>query len=472
MLAPTMTEAQLHDLIVLGGGSAGSAAAAQAVKLGLRSVLVVNDGELGGLCILRGCMPTKTFLASSDVLHDIAAAPALGVHTTGLRYDFAAIVERKRALVARFQRAKVGAMESAGYRILDARARFVGPDTIEAGGQVYRAKSFVIATGSRLSVPPVPGLDTIDYLHSDALLELERPPRSLIVHGAGAVGLEFACFFAGLGCEVTLVNRSPLLNRGEDAILSQQLANALEHLGIRLELSADVLRLEPTANGVRATLGLPGGNRPLEAEHYLLALGRDANVDGLNLAAAGIRHVRSKLELDDNLRTSNPIVFAAGDATNDRQILHTGNMEGRHAAHNAARILAGLDPEPWHEKVPVFAIFTHPPYAEAGLNETQAKNQGLEVVTARKNFANQGRGIVMGVQPEAGCAKFIAERGSGKLLGAQFLCPRADDLVHVASTVLHFGGGAADLVAMPWYHPTLSEIFVELGRELLAKSQE
>lgn len=471
MLPPTMVEAQIRDLIVLGGGSAGSAAAAQAVKLGLRSVLVVNDGELGGLCILRGCMPTKTLLASSDALHDIAAAPALGVHADNVRYDFAAIVERKRNLVARFQRAKVGSMASGGFEILDARARFVGPDSIEAGGRVYRAKSFVIATGSRLAVPPIPGLDTIDYLHSDALLELERPPRSLIVHGGGAVGLEFACFFAGLGSEVTLVNRSALLNRGEDPILSEQMANALSHLGIRVELGADVLRLEPSGDGVRATIGLVGGNKQLHAERYLLALGREANIEGLDLAAAGIRHVRSKLELDASLRTTNPIVFAAGDATNERQILHTGNMEGRHAAHNAARIVAGAHPEPWVEKVPLFAVFTHPPYAEAGLTETGARNQGLDVVSVRKNFANQGRGIVMGVQPEASSAKLIAERGSGRLVGAQFLCPRADDLVHVASTVLHFGGGAADLVAMPWYHPTLSEVFVELGRELLAKCQ-
>ncbi len=460
----------VYDLIVLGGGSAGSAAAAEAVKLGLKRVLVINDGELGGLCILRGCMPTKTLLASTDLLHDLRHGPELGIELAPPRFDFAVMMARKRALVARFQRAKVGAMESGGYAILDARARFVAPDAIEAKGQRYRANTFLIATGSRLSVPPIPGLDSIEYLHSDTLLELETPPRSLLVHGAGAVGLEFATFFAGLGTKVTLVNRSPLLNRGEDPILAAQMAKILELAGVRLRIGAYVTAIESTDAGVLAQVDGPLGPEPIEAERYLLALGREANLEGLDLAAAGIQAVGSQLVLDGCLATTNPAVFAAGDATNDRQILHTGNMEGRHVAHNARLRRDGRPPVPWSEDVPLFAVFTHPPYAQTGLLESEARERGLDVVVARKNFANQGRGIVMGVVPDAGSAKLIAERGTGRLVGAQLLCPRADDLIHVASSVLHFRGGAQDLVRMPWYHPTLSEIFVELGRELLAKA--
>lgn len=459
-----------YDLVVIGGGSAGSAAAAEAVARGLSRVLVVNDGELGGLCILRGCMPTKTMLATTDLVHDLRHAAELGVHVERPRIDFSAVMARKARLVERFQRAKVGAMRAGGYELLDARARFVAPDAIEAGGRRIEARAFVIATGSRLFVPRIEGLETIDYLHSDALMELDEPPRSLLVHGAGAVGLEFATFFAGLGTEVTLVNRSPLLHRGEDATLSAQMERVLRSCGVRVLLHQDVTRLERTARGVRAHVSTggatEGGARTVEAERYLLALGRQANLEGLDLAAAGIVCAGDRLVIDDCLRTTNPRVFVAGDATDERQILHTGNMEGRHCARNVARLLAGEAPEPWREDVPLFAIFTHPPYAEAGLRETEARAAGFDVVVARKNFANQGRGIVMATEPDAASAKLIAEKGSGRLVGAQFLGPRADDLVHVAATVMHFRGTADDLVAMPWYHPTLSEIYVELGREL------
>lgn len=464
-----------HDLVVIGGGSAGSAAAAEAVRLGLEGVVVVQDGELGGLCILRGCMPTKTLLASTDLVHDVRHGAELAVVAEEPRIDFARLMERKRSLVARFQRAKVSSMRAGGYELLDGRARFEGPDAVRVGTRVLRAKAFVIATGSRQFVPSLPGIEDIDYLDSDALMELEVPPRSLLVQGSGAVGLEFSCFFAGLGIPVTLLSRSPLIHRGEDAALSAQMQRALEALGIRVLVGAEVesfAAIGPRGrDGVRARVRVDGKPLDLEAERLLLATGRTAQLEGLDLEAAGITCNGRSLGLDGNLATSNPRVFVAGDATNERMLLHSGNMEGRHAARNAARLIAGEPLEPWVEEVPLFAIFTHPPYAECGLTETQAREAGLDVVTARKNWANQGRGIVMGARPDAACAKFIAERGSARLLGAQILGPRADDVIHVASTVLHFRGTAEDLVRMPWYHPTLSEIYVELGRELLAQAR-
>jgi pyruvate/2-oxoglutarate dehydrogenase complex dihydrolipoamide dehydrogenase (E3) component len=455
-----------YDLLVIGGGSAGSAAAAEAVKQGLRRVLVVNDGELGGLCILRGCMPTKTLLATTDLLHDMLHGPELGVQVERPRVDFGAVMARKRRLVERFQRSKVAAMQAAGYELVDGRARFVGPDAVEIDGRRVTAKTFVIATGSRLHVPPVPDLEEVDYLHSDVLLELEAPPRSLLIQGSGAVGLEYATFFSGLGVPVTLLSRSALVNRGEDPELSRHMENVLKACGVTVHTGAVVEHFERIEGGLRAHVRRGTEHFTTEAERYLLALGREANLEGLDLAQAGIESDGTKLVLDTCLATTNPRVFAAGDATDERQILHTGNMEGRHVARNAARLIAGQPLEAWVEEVPLFAVFTHPPYAECGLNETRARTAGLDVVSAHKEWANQGRGIVMGATPGAGCAKLIAERGTGRLVGAQLLGPRADDLIHVPATLMHFRGTVKDLVAMPWYHPTLSEMFIELGREL------
>ncbi len=463
-----------YDLIVVGGGSAGSACAAEAVKLGHRRVLLINDGELGGLCILRGCMPTKSLLQSVEPLLEARHAERFGVSVPRTSFDFEAIMRRKSEQVARFKRAKLAGMESGGYELLDGRARFVAPDAIEVGGRRLEAHAFLISTGSRLAVPPIPGLDTVGYLSSDEVMELERPPRSLLVLGAGAIGLEFATFFAALGCEVTVANRSNLIERGEEPEFSEQYRRVMERNGVRMELEvrAEEFRRLEDGRVEGRFLCADGSEKRLLADELLLAVGRVANLEGLGLDAAGVELAgRSQLVLDDALRTTNPRVFAAGDATNQDLILHTGNAEGRHVARNLSRLFEGRELAPWREAIPVRAIFTHPPYATAGFTAREAAAAGHTVVTAQKNWANQGRGIVMGVFPDEGFARLIAEAGSARLLGVQLLGPRADDLVHVISAAMHFGATAEDLVAMPWYNPTLSEVFVELGRELVAKAR-
>jgi pyruvate/2-oxoglutarate dehydrogenase complex dihydrolipoamide dehydrogenase (E3) component len=468
-----MAEADF-DLVVIGGGSAGSACAAEAVKLGHRRVVVVNDGELGGLCILRGCMPTKSLLQSVEPLLEARHVARFGLEFPAPRFDFAAIQARRREHVARFQRAKVAAMEAAGYELIDGRARFVAPDTVAVGPRRLRARAFLIATGSRPTLPALEGLDGVAYLTSDDLFELPAPPRSALVLGTGAVGLESATYLAALGCEVTLVGRSDLIERGHEPDLAEQYRRALERCGIRVVTGALARAVAPAAGGqVSARLcDRDGREFTAQAEQLLLATGREAQLEGLALEAAGIElRGPAQLLLDEALATTNPRVFAAGDATGRDLILHVGNAEGRHVARNLHRLFAGEELVPWREAVPVRAIFTHPPYASAGQTAREAAAAGLSVVTAQKNWANQGRGIVMGVFPGEGFARLVAERGSGRLLGCQLLGPRADDLVHVVSTAIHLGASCEQLVQMPWYHPTLCEVFVELGRELAAKAR-
>ncbi|MEO0649437.1 MAG: FAD-dependent oxidoreductase [Planctomycetota bacterium] len=458
-----------YDLLVVGGGSAGSACAAEAVKQGHARVGLINDGELGGLCILRGCMPTKSLLQSVELLIEARHADRFGLTVEPPTYDFATIMARRAEHVARFQRAKVAGMQSGGYEIIDGRAAFVGKDAVEVDGRRLTAKAFMLSTGSRQNVPPVAGIESVDYLTSDDLMELEQVPKSLLVMGAGAIGLEFSTFFAALGVDVTLVNRSMLIERGEEPDLSEQYRRAVERCGVKVELGvhAESIRQLDDGSIEGCFLDADGNEVRYTAEKLLLATGRVANLEGLGLEQAGIELERANtLKLDDTLRTTNPRVFAAGDATNRDLILHTGNAEGRHVARNLKSLFEGSELAGWKEHIPVRAIFTHPPYATAGLTAREASAAGHTVVTATKNWANQGRGIVMGVHPDEGFIRLIGEKGTAKILGVQILGPRADDLIHVISTLIHFGGTADDLIELPWYHPTLSEAFIELGREV------
>lgn len=465
-----------YDLIVLGGGSAGSACAAEAVKLGHQRVLLINADKLGGLCILRGCMPTKALLHPTDLLHDLRHGEEIGVHAENVSVDVPLLFQRKREMVERFQRAKIGGMESGGYEIVFGRARFSGPDRvrIEGGpldGKVLTAKAFLVATGSRQFVPPLPGLNEVPYLTSDEVLEQEELPKSIITLGAGAIGLEFSTFYAGLGVRTTLVNRTRVLNQGESPDLSEQVQRALEHNNVRVVAPCTIHEARRNGERVELVVERDGLREIVSADALLLATGRVANIEDLGFEEAGVEIQRGRPVLDDALRTTNPKVFVAGDATGDRLILHTGNAEGRHVARNLKRHAADVKLTPWREAIPVSATFTHPPYAEVGLTETAAKAQGLDVVTAQKNWANQGRGIVMNTLPEGAFIKLIAERRTARLIGAQILGPRADDLIHILSTAMFYSGTARDLLAMPWYHPTLSEGVLEMAREVAQKAE-
>lgn len=476
-----MSEA-FYDLVVIGGGSAGSACAAEAVKLGHARVLLVNDGELGGLCILEGCMPTKTLLHPTDLVHEVSRAERLGVAARVDGVDMHTLQERRARLVERFQRAKISGMEAGGYAIRFGRAHFVGPDAIEialpeGGTESVRARAFCVTTGSRQVVPDVPGLressdgPAVPFWTSREALVAQKAPASLAVIGSGAIGLEFASYFAALGTQVTLLSRSPVLRRGEDAELSALYTRALEHVGISVQTGAILAGVRHDVSRDDAPFDVEyweeGHDQVLACEEVLVATGRSAMLEGLGLEAAAVQVERGSPVLDDCLRSTNPNVFFAGDATGERLILHTGNAEGRHVARNLKRHAAGEALVPWKERIPLTALFTHPPYAECGRTEHEARHDGVDVVSATKEWAYQGRGIVMDTEPGTSFVKLIAERPSSRLIGCQILGPRADDLVHVVSTAMALGGTARDLVGMPWYHPTLSEAFIELARDLV-----
>ncbi len=449
------------DVIVVGGGSAGSSAARAASRAGARTAMI-NDGELGGLCILRGCMPTKAMLATAHAVHESTRLEPFGARLEGrVVVDFPQVMQRKDRQVERFKRAKIAGIESEDYDVIPARARFASDGDLTLDGRRLTAEAYVVATGSVPVSLPIDGIDQVPVWTSDDVMRLQSPPRSLLVQGAGPIGLELAQFFARIGTRVVLVNRSPLLSRF-DADAGAELTSALEtESNLEILAPGKIERLRKDGDGLVATLSAGGSTRSFPADALLMAAGRRAALDDLGLEHVGLRASHGRLEHDACMRTVNPRIFVAGDATGNYQILHLANQEGQVAGHNAA----GAKPEATMDyRLAIHVVFTDPPYAQVGDTEDEALQDGRDVIVGRARFAETGRAITM--ETHHGIWKLFADRATGEILGSTILGPRADDLVHLVAVMMHYGARAPDIGRLPWYHPTLSEVMLDLNRDL------
>lgn len=469
-----MTE-ETFDVVVIGLGSAGSRAAAQAHDAGA-NVLAIEGGErIGGLCILRGCMPTKSLLEAAHIAHVVQDAERFGVHVgDSVRIDFDFQMQRMRDHVERFRRAKENGVRGAGYEIRMGRPRFVDPHTIEMDGGRIQAKSFVISTGSKVADLPFEIDEGAQIKTSDDMFELALPPESAAVLGVGPVGLEFAQWMARMGTDVHVVNRSRIGSK-VDPEVGAELTAALEE-ELQIHAPAFVRRIEPMAEG-RSRLHLEtesGESQTLEVDFVLNALGRVPDFDGLDVEKAGLVIEDGRISLDHHLQTRQKHIFVAGDAVGEDLILHVATTEGAYVGRNAARAAGCLDGglEGWNPEIPpVSVIFTDPPFASVGESILGLEAKGVEFLEATKKFAEQGRGITMGTQH--GMMRLLSEPGeggSGRILGCQIAGPRADDLIQIVSTAMRLGATPAEFMTVPWYHPTLAESFIEVARALVVKS--
>lgn len=451
-----------YDVVVIGVGSAGSRAAAAAHEAGAKVLALDGAEELGGLCILRGCMPTKTLLETAHRLHDVKDGERFGIKVGQVELDFAAQMERMRQLVARFQRAKVGSLEKAKYELRRASAHFTGPNTVEVEGQEISAKAFVLATGS---VVREFGFECPEgvLLDSDDMFKLTAPPARALVVGAGAVGLEFAQWLARVGSEVVLSARGRLFHR-RDLEVGAELEAALgEELKVRSQSTIQAVRPH-AAGGVEVELELADGSRETHTVDVILnATGRVPNVADLQLEALGLSP--KDLYVGDDMRTRLGHVFVAGDTTGQRQILHEANLEGRVAGANAAAVALGREVAGSYDTTTpaVEVVFSDPPVAFLGQTPQELEAAGIPHRVALKRFPQQGRGIVVGARH--GFVRLVAGE-EGQILGCQMIGPRADDLIHIPTAVVRCGGGVAEMAKIPWYHPTLAEAFIEVARDL------
>lgn len=460
------------DFVVVGGGSAGYAAARTSAGEGLRTAVIDGSAELGGLCILRGCMPSKTLIESANRLQDMREAAEFGLRANDPGFDGAKIIERKRRLIAEFAKYRAEQLESGKFELIRGSARFISANEVVAhlrggGEKAVRARTILIATGSVIRHPEIPGLAEAKPLTSDDVLENEKPPKSLLVLGAGPVALEMAHYHRALGANVTVVQRSKQILSSMDRDVADAVQHGMERHGTKFILGRRIIGAGTSSRGKWVRVAHDDREETIEADEILLALGRDPATAGLDLSAAGLDIAPGRaLATSDTQQTAVPHIFGAGDVTGKLEIVHIAIEQGEIAARNAARLLRGKN-EPLETidyRLRLFAVFTQPEAAMVGLTEREAAELGLDFAAATYPFADHGKSMVHGKTD--GFVKLIADRKTGELLGGAVVGPHASELIHEVVVAMRYRATAAEFLKIPHYHPTLSEIWTYPAEEL------
>jgi len=457
------------DFAIIGGGSAGYAAARTAVALGLKTCVVDGAEVLGGLCILRGCMPSKTLLESSSRFSTLRRAQKFGLRASGLEVIGPEILARKKRLIGEFAAYRQGQLGAGKFALVRGNARFTDAHTVEVdlrhcGTQRITAKTFLLATGSVVSDAPLAALNAIGCWTTDDVLESPDVPASIIILGGGATAVEFATYYAGLGRDVTLIQRGAQLLRGTDADLAAALAHGLRERGVKVFVNTRLVGAEKAGGRKRIIFEHDGKQITVEAEQVLQALGRSPNTGGLGLAAAGIEMLHGRTAMQPTQQTSQPHIFAAGDVSGPYEVVHIAIQQGEVAARNAARVIApGEALEETDLRLKLFAVFSDPELAVVGQTEGELRASGTAFRVATYPFNDHGKALCMGETD--GFVKLFAAHG-GEILGGACVGPHAAELIHEVVVAMRFRATAAQLAAIPHYHPTLSEIWTYPAEEL------
>lgn len=446
-----MVRAISADICVIGAGSAGLSVAAGAAQMGARTVLI-EAARMGGDCLNTGCVPSKALLAAAKAAANIRHAGRFGVQAGEPQVDFAAVNRHVHDVIAQIApHDSVERFTGLGCTVIQARARFVDERTVEAGEQRIRARRFVIATGSRAAVPPIPGLADIPFLTNENIFENKVLPEHLIVIGGGPIGCEMAQAHRRLGARVSVLDLATILPK-DDPDLVAVVRQALRGDGITIEEGAKILKLERRGGGVAVVVADGDGEREIVGSHLLVAAGRRPNVEDLGLEAAGVQYGPKGIEVDQRLRTSNRRIFAAGDVAGSYQFTH---LAGYHAGivlrNTLFRLPAKVDigALPW-------VTYTDPELAQVGLTEAQAHAEGREDVRVlTSTFAENDRARTE--RATEGLIKVVVSK-RGQVLGAGIAGAHAGELI--LPWVLAVGqrmkiGTLAGVIAP---YPTLSEI--------------
>jgi len=466
-----------YDLIVIGGGSAGYAAARTAAGLGAKVAVVEGGGEVGGLCILRGCMPTKALLESAHRLHEINRAKEFGINVGKAKPDWKKILARKDWLIEDFASYRRGQLEKGKFDFIRGKAEFLDPHTLAISGLKDGRKTrisgetFVISTGSVVSVRDLPGLRETGFITSDEALRLKKPLKSLVVLGGGAVALEFAQYFQHLGVKVTLVQRSKQVLSNQDADYANVLTDVFRKQGMKVHMGTELVEFKKNAKDKQVVFQQNGKMIRVNAEEILYALGREPNVSSLALDKAGVELQGKTVKVSDTMQTSQYHIFAAGDVCGPYEVVHVAIQQGEMAARNAMRFLR-MDPEreKMDYRLKMEIVFTDPELAAIGMSEKEAAAAGRKTLTAKYPFNDHGKSMIMGAND--GFVKIIADAANGEILGAQVAGPHASDLIHEFAVAMHYRSNVKEFMTIPHYHPTLAEIVTYPAEEIASALTE
>ncbi len=440
-----------YDLIVIGAGSGNMLLGPELAHL--RSAIIEPD-RFGGTCLNRGCIPSKMLVVTADAAHAVGQGHRLGVHATLDEVDWPAVRARIFDRLDPLHDRAVAYRRSQGVDVYTDPARFVGPHELRVGEQHLSADRIVVAAGSRPVIPPIPGLDEVEFHTSDTIMRIEVMPSSLIVIGGGYIAAELGHVFGAFGAHVTIVQRGHRLLPAEDEALSTRFTElAARRFDVRLDTT--VTAVAARGKGVVVTVAHDGKSEVLEGEALLVATGRRPNTDLLDVAAAGLAvDEHGHLVTDDAYRTGVPGVWAFGDSANHFQLKHMANAEERVVAHNLAH--PDNPHHLGHDLVP-HAVFSDPQVASVGLTELQARDRGIHHVAVECDFSDTAYGWAL--EDTTSFVKLIADPDARTLLGAHIIGPQAAILLQPLLQAMTLGQTVDELAHNVLYiHPALTEV--------------
>jgi dihydrolipoyl dehydrogenase len=449
-------------IAILGAGPGGYVAAIKAAQLGAQ-VTVIEDTEVGGTCLNKGCIPTKTLLATTELLHKMKNSTEFGIEISGqMTPNLSRIMERKNKVVSTQVKGIRSLFKSWGISLIEGRGMILSPEKIEVQkrdgtADIVGSDRIIIATGSRPAQLPLFPFDGDHILSSDDALTIKSVPKTLIIIGAGVVGCEFAFIFSELGVDITMLEIMPRALSTEDPEISETLERELKKKKIKLMTGVRVTGVQGKHDGIHVYLE---EGKELVAEKLLVSVGRTLNSDGIGLEAVGIeKGPRGQIVVNEKMETNIGGMYAIGDVTGGLLYAHVASREGIVAAKN----IIGVDQKIDYSVVPA-TIFTSPEIATVGLKEHQAVEKGIKIKTGHFQFRAIGKAHVMG--EIAGFIKVVADEKSDRILGVHIIGPHASDLIHEAALAMKAGLKTNDIAETIHSHPTLSEGMMEAAEDV------
>jgi mycothione reductase len=442
------------DVLVIGSGS-GMIVASAAVSQGFKTA-VVDSGSMGGTCINRGCVPSKMLIYPADVVAILKEAEKLGVNATVNSVDFKKIMDRMHHLINGDSATQAKAVENTpNLTWFKEKGEFISDYTMQVGEHTISAKMIFIVSGARPGIPPVTGIESVDYLTSNRVLELEKPPNSIVIVGGGYIGVEYGHFFSGIGTKTTIIQRSPRILPEEEPEISDLLKRELEkRIEIFIGLEVVEVKQKSDVKTLIARNREDGSYREFSAETLMIAAGRVPNSDLLKPEKTGVKlDERGYVKVNDYLETSKKNIWAFGDAIGKEMFKHVANYEAGIVWHNVVHDHKA----PMDFSVAPHAVFTHPQVASVGLKEAEAKQQGHKILVGKAFYRNTAMGGAMG-EPE-GFVKVIVEQETGKILGGHIIGAEASILIQeIVNAMVTENRSFVPIMRAMYIHPALAEV--------------
>ncbi len=453
-----------YDTIVIGAGPGGYVAAIRASQLGQKTAIVEKE-HLGGVCLNWGCIPTKALLRNAEVINTLQEGKKFGFSFDNLSVDYSVAHKRSRQVSGRLVKGVGFLMKKNKIEVLEGAGHLVSATEVGVNGETHTAKNIIIATGARARVLPGVEIDGEAFLTYHQALELTEAPKSLVVIGAGAIGMEFAHIFHSYGSEVTVVEMLPNVLPLEDEEVSQEMEKQFGRAGITVKTGTKVEGVEKTDEGVAVTISKDGDQETLQAEKVLIAIGVAPNSQNLGLAEAGVEtDERGFIQVNDRMQTSVSNIYAIGDVTGKLALAHVASAQ----ALIAAEAIAGQAPHPLtYPKMPR-CTYTHPEVASVGLTEQQAREQGYEVEVGK--FPFQANGKALGLGDNVGFVKIVAEKQYNEVLGVHMIGPHVTELLAGPTGMLNLETTVEELARTVHPHPTLSEVIMEAAHATVGEA--